>query len=1056
MQTLKQTISVSQKTLSSDTLQSHNLLNDFATLGALLLTELEAGAAPVSAHGETEGSASEAPQTSQLLQSRNDHLLDAFLLAAGMNQIMEDYLHQGVNFLDRLSNLLESIRLPLIGNLPARGIDQISTALYYLRAWSPRYQRLIRWQAAFARFTEHLADQMVHQMSLHSVEVGKRSQGTAQMGQPAEDLVQVGRALLASGQLVPEELARKIIRIPSCFRSFDQRPEDCQYLTRLFAERWPDRALPLLVVGIRTSGSYLAPLYAAMLRGMGYREVQSITLRPGQRWLRAEHACLIQHAKRGGRILLADDPPATGSSFVASARALEAVGINRKSISLLAPLFSSLDSLPPEFGAYDTICLPWEDWAIHHQMMPDVVEKALAKHLTGQTIRVTSSQGQAVQVSVVSVKHVERLPLLPAVHALNQPLTVPVGNRTALRGHIRGLYRVQLVDKESGKSYPHSIYVKGIGLGYFGRYSLAVARPLRQFFPAIYGVQDGLLYRAWLAEEQRLSTLPDDVDSLAAQMASYVAQRRQFLPVPEDFSQRLGAGKAVWWRGTYMLRNAFGRVAPLARPAVLRTAKHLLQGVEHPLAIDGSMSPGQWFAAPEQASAESAGASSLLKVDFDDRGFSNLDLNCSDAFFDLAMTAVYADLLAGGATAFPQLLRQHFARLTGETTSDERWLLYQMILLWKERELLDRALIYATGRRPYASTGGVELDERAIPSTQNLDKVTASTAAMGEVERELSRLYARYLGDCFLRDVTPAASGPLCAIDIDGVLEMGWLSFPAITPDGALALRALSRHGYRPVIATGRSLGEVRDRCQAYRLAGAVAEYGAVIYNHLTGQSVPLLTETEQADLDALRSIFQGMEGVFLDSTYRYAVRAYRLDRHGHRRGLSPETIEQALAQLPAKERLRTIVGMGQTDFMVTTVDKGTGLRALAESLGGATGDSSAPSLAFAAGDTISDLPMFERATHAFAPANADALLRERSQTNLTNLRIMKRPYQSGLLQAASLLLGHDPHRCATCKPPQQSSDAALLLTALAAQDGGKWRKVRQALLLAMRATRTR
>jgi hypothetical protein len=32
-----------------------------------------------------------------------------------------------------------------------------------------------------------------------------------------------------------------------------------------------------------------------------------------------------------------------------------------------------------------------------------------------------------------------------------------------------------------------------------------------------------------------------------------------------------------------------------------------------------------------------------------------------------------------------------------------------------------------------------------------------------------------------------------------------------------------------------------RDRCAAYRLAGGVAEYGAVIYNRETGAVRPLL-----------------------------------------------------------------------------------------------------------------------------------------------------------------------------------------------------------------------
>ena len=38
---------------------------------------------------------------------------------------------------------------------------------------------------------------------------------------------------------------------------------------------------------------------------------------------------------------------------------------------------------------------------------------------------------------------------------------------------------------------------------------------------------------------------------------------------------------------------------------------------------------------------------------------------------------------------------------------------------------------------------------------------------------------------------------------------------PSCTPLGVLCLRALVCHGYRPILATGRSLDEVRDRVDA-------------------------------------------------------------------------------------------------------------------------------------------------------------------------------------------------------------------------------------------------
>jgi hydroxymethylpyrimidine pyrophosphatase-like HAD family hydrolase len=308
----------------------------------------------------------------------------------------------------------------------------------------------------------------------------------------------------------------------------------------------------------------------------------------------------------------------------------------------------------------------------------------------------------------------------------------------------------------------------------------------------------------------------------------------------------------------------------------------------------------------------------------------------------------------------------------------------------------------------------------------------------------LSRALQRYFAALYFQDVPAPSAGMLCAIDIDGVLETSPLGFPGLTPAAAITVRALTRHGYRPVLATGRSLDDVRDRCAAYHLAGGVAEYGAVVYNHGTGRVREVLSERDRAALDQLRAVLGGIEGVRLDPDYRYAVRAYRLNAAGHRRSLSPEMVAMALVKAGAGRRIRPIAGAAQTDFMVAGIDKGIGLRLLAADLGVEDGGLGRP-LALAVGDTVSDLPMFDLAVRAFAPANADRDVRS------AGVRVLRRPYQSGLAMAASHLLGHPPGRCPTCCAPRLSPDAHLLLTVLAAQETGTWGMVRQALLLAAR-----
>jgi hydroxymethylpyrimidine pyrophosphatase-like HAD family hydrolase len=245
---------------------------------------------------------------------------------------------------------------------------------------------------------------------------------------------------------------------------------------------------------------------------------------------------------------------------------------------------------------------------------------------------------------------------------------------------------------------------------------------------------------------------------------------------------------------------------------------------------------------------------------------------------------------------------------------------------------------------------------------------------------------------------------------------------------GAAALRALHEHGYQPVVVTGRSLPEVRERCLHYRLAGGVAEYGAAIHIATGDRDAELLTGAERRTLAALRSALERSPGVFVDSGFQLAVRAYRLDSKGRRHGLGEEQVRAALAEVRG-QRLRAMQGQGQTDFMVDGVTKATGLAALARELGMPTNGRAW--LAMAVGDAGPDLPMLELAEQAYAPANAQPEVRA------AGIEVLSRPYQAGLEQATARLLGHRPGHCPTCRLPDLPPRSRLLLALLRTPPGG-------------------
>jgi hydroxymethylpyrimidine pyrophosphatase-like HAD family hydrolase len=495
----------------------------------------------------------------------------------------------------------------------------------------------------------------------------------------------------------------------------------------------------------------------------------------------------------------------------------------------------------------------------------------------------------------------------------------------------------------------------------------------------VYGADGGLLFRDWLPEELRLQQT-DSLETAAEPIVDYVRARARAFPVADDVSRRLKARPSLWRGVGRFLAQPFGRAQMAVWPFLQAGVRDLLS-VGKPSVVDARMGLPSWF-------RESPGGRKLKKIGFADWAFSAFDTLCYDPVFDLAGAAA-----SDASGRLDTRLRQLYARQTGEPVDPERWLLYQLVHL-----------------------SGLQIE---------------SEPRGPEVERQMSSRFQRYFGELLLGDVRTASSGPLCALDLDGVLESTPLGVSATSLDGAMALRAIHKHGYRPVIATGRSLPEVRERCVNYRAAGGVAEYGAAVYVTATDTAHELLTEHERESLDRLRSALARTPGVVIDGPYRLAVRAYRLDRHGRRRALRPDQAEAALAAVGG-QGVRTIAGQAQTDFMVERVTKATGLQALADHLGEAP--SSPRWLAMAVGDTASDLPMLRLATRAFAPANADEEVRQ------AGITVLRGACQAGLADATTRLLGHRPGRCPICREPHLSSPSRLLLSVLSPPDQGSGR----------------
>lgn len=366
--------------------ESHALLRSLDELSALLLETLAGG-----------------------------FTLDAFLLAAGMHQVVADELHPDPLRLDESATFLDSRIVRLAGQ----------AAQVLRRPFLNRAAR--RCERQLAGLVDLLAGAVM------------RSE------QPGEDALRAAAAVADTVESLPARIRAAVLRLPACFHDFDQRPEDVARLAAEVAGRL-ERSERLVVLGVRTSGSYLAPLHAACLRGLGFEHVAVVTARPGRRFLPVERAVL----RGADRVLVVDDPPGSGASLARVIRDLDAP------VLLVLQLFDGQE-LPEPLACHESVCLPWDEWAIHSLLRPAGADEVL-------------------------------------------------GALAAGRDHARALFRVD----------GRVVLASGIGLGYFAGAAGVAAERLAGFLPRVLGTADGVLWREWLPEDDRA----DDPGAVAAYIAA--------------------------------------------------------------------------------------------------------------------------------------------------------------------------------------------------------------------------------------------------------------------------------------------------------------------------------------------------------------------------------------------------------------------------------------------------------------------------------------------------------------------------------------------------------
>lgn len=631
-----------------------NLLVDLDALGRLLSQELDAA--------------------TEVGAAQPDHLLDAFLFGAGMTQVVEDLRH-------RLPGLLASA---------ARSFERFA---------APVAARASRATAACAKALTVREDRTLAalQAKLHAL-VSVLAQAVVETGEPTRsqtsdagwpqgsdaelDALRRGvEGIRSDVGVLPAMVRTEILRLPDCFRAFDQQPADCQSLAARFAQRWPPPGRPLDVVGVRTSGSYLAPLLAACLQRLGYPQVRWCTLRPGQYWRRAELARL-RTAAGSAMALVVDDPPVTGAKVLESLEALAGMGFPHERIVVLLALLGSEDALPERLAHHSVVTLPWDAWACHRQLEEPRLTRTLQTMLTDRPVVLTDTGALA---TVGAVDELRPAALPSASDLLTRPLA---------RSHLQARYRLGFHDVE-GTARQIEVEARGTGLGYLGRHALAVGTRLEGLVPPVLGFEGGLLFSQALPETARLETHACEQPEVPEQLAGHIAERASRLAEPEDTSMRLRGRGPVWEHASYLLRSPLASAGLLLGPAARRLSRRLVH-TDHPSIVDGNTGVPHWFV------LGTPDGRSLLKTAFDERAFSVWDHACYDAVWDLAIAAADHALRMAREQADPApfacALRAAYEAKTGTAIASERWVLYQAMHLRLVRQHLERLARQGVGQ----------------------------------------------------------------------------------------------------------------------------------------------------------------------------------------------------------------------------------------------------------------------------------------------------------------------------------------------------------------------
>jgi hydroxymethylpyrimidine pyrophosphatase-like HAD family hydrolase/orotate phosphoribosyltransferase len=736
---------------------------------------------------------------------------------------------------------------------------------------------------------------------------------------------------------LPDRLLGRRMILPEGFRSQDLTHQDLFTMIRHFIASHRDLKESLVIIGPRTFGAYFAPLAKAYLSAMGWSSASWMTIRPKRGVSMKERKQLRTLISRDAHILLVDDCPNTGRTSKDMVKIVRQFGVAPGRITILVPrhpaqLSWTLDKEPGEVAQASIIRLEPEEL---------YKESLLRAGSVGSLLQEYFGDGEWKNVSIQENSGVDEI---------NSRLQQHYGDGFHVR--LKKVFDVRLT-KENQVGTIKRVFAKSVGWGWFGYHAYLSGVRLADFVPKIIGLRNGLLFYEWI---EGISQGQDSLVSgdVLKTLSFYVARRSEALRLAEDpcFGSP-GYRWTAWEEILKILRSAYGPyLGRLMIPILRRQLKRYISPM--PTMIDGRMKPDEWIKTE----------TGICKVDFEHHNFGGPELDIVDPAYDL-VSAIFEFQLSEQEE---QEVLNTYVRESGDRTIFDRIFLFKLLYGIVTLQGSAYWIIRASSDQKRE-----EWNQRYLLARDFLVYHTNQFCINGMVKPHNARW-----------------SKHLFFLDLDGVFDTEIFGFPHTTLSGIEALRLLQSHAFSIVLNTGRSVEHVYNYCQTYGIPGGLAEYGSVFFDAVQKRELPLIDAEATEEMVHCREAMRKIPGVFVDTGYRYSIRAYRYN--GLRTsGLQPAEVKDLLTRLRC-DRLTFICRTEDTYVVQKGIGKGSGLLAVKKYLG------YTDSPVIAMGNSKQDVEMLELAEFGYAPANSSNDIRELGDKG--GCRVMSQPFQRGLLEA--------------------------------------------------------